>query len=299
MNNDVSLLIIGDKQNFESVERSILSFRNVYKDSDVVLVNVQHTPELNDLAEKLSINVYIPSKKYGYPMFKSTETNDLIEWCLEVIFKPSLLIKTKYFVFGEPDCFFVKETNLMCNSDIITHSSPNWMFGTLWPQFERDRDKDDPHKLFSNYVKEIEDKCKNIGIDAKKFESSLNVVFSAGTFINTDKFKNLYLNDRQLIIDIINAYLESTIKRYSYMVFMTDIVMSFVLILSGFTTSFNKNYVFGYYEKTILNVNDIDNVEKNVEIIHPLKIFYTEKKQSWGNYFERKVDKETIDKYFR
>ena len=83
MNNDVSLLIIGDKQNFESVERSILSFRNVYKDSDVVLVNVQHTPELNDLAEKLSINVYIPSKKYGYPMFKSTETNDLIEWCLD------------------------------------------------------------------------------------------------------------------------------------------------------------------------------------------------------------------------
>ena len=139
----------------------------------------------------------------------------------------------------------------------------------------------------------------HIGIDAKKFESSLNVVFSAGAFINTDKFKNLYLNDRQLIIDIINAYLESTIKRYSYMVFMTDIVMSFVLILSGFTTSFNKNYVFGYYEKTILNVNDIDNVEKNVEIIHPLKIFYTEKKQSWGNYFERKVDKETIDKYFR
>ena len=63
MNNDVSLLIIGDKQNFESVERSILSFRNVYKDSDVVLVNVQHTPELNDLAEKLSIKKLISSEE--------------------------------------------------------------------------------------------------------------------------------------------------------------------------------------------------------------------------------------------
>ena len=297
MNNDVSLLIIGDKQNVESVYKSILSFRNIYKDADVVLVNVQHTPELNELAEKLSINVYIPTKKYGYPMFNSNETNELIDWCLEVIFKPALLIKTKYFIFGEPDCFFFKETNLECNSDIITHSSPNWMFATLWPQFARD--KDNANKLFLEYITEIQEKCKSVGIDLKAFESSLIVIFSAGAFIKSDKFKNLYLNNRQLIIDIINIYVESTISRYNYMVFMPDIVISLVLVLCGFNSRYNSNYIFGYHEHKILTTDDFDKIENHIEIVHPLKIFYDDKTQSWGKYFERKVDKESIDKYFR
>lgn len=294
---DLSLLIIGDKDNIESTRKSILSFQKTYPGADVLLVNVQHTPELNDFVEELSINMYKPSKKYGYPVFNSSESDDLIEWCFEVIFKPSMILKTKYFVFGEPDCFFLRPTEFDLNYDVVSSYNPNWLFSTLWPHFQKDKEK--CHVLFADFLNELIEEYKNLNLDLYSKREICRVYFGAGSFINVDKFQDLFLNKRQSFIDIIKTYIKVVNKRFDYILYMPDVSISLMLIIHDFKFILNRNYEFGHGHDTIFEENDFNKLEPNIEIIHPIKIFYEDKLQSWGKQLEKKLGPELVNKHYR
>lgn len=293
---DLSLLIIGDKDNIESIRKSILYFQKVYPGADVLLVNAQRVTELDDLVEELSINIYTPSKIYGYPIFYNTEVDKLIEWCFEVILKPTMLLKTKYFVFGEPDCFFLRPTEFDINYDVISNYNPNWAFGTLWPHFYKDKEK--CNDLFNEFFDELADEYKNLNLDLHSKSDMCRVYFGAGTFINLDKFQDLYLNKKQSIIDIIKIYIKVVSKRFDYVLYMPDVIISLILVLNNFKCILNKNYEFGKYHDIIFEENDFNKVDTNVEIIHPIKIFYMNKEQSWGKQLEKKLGSELFNKHY-
>lgn len=292
----LGFLILADASNHAATKCSIDSFQR-HHDGNVVVVNTQHTSEINGLASE-NITVITPSYKLPYPLFSINEIDQLVDYMIEGVFKPSLLLNTEYFVFGEPDCLFFKNTNIYdidTTSDIMPpHPYDNdghlfWAFTHFL--FGYGNTNDERYDRISHLFKKFSPICKKYNLDWEAAANlDLRFVFTCGSIIKTKRIQDLYLNHRDdirglirdICTEIYNNKPNPEIDPKYTSLFSFDLMMSVLLGLYLFKWKIKPNYrncdQSNFPTEDALKVFLTQNPD--TEFIHSVKLNYAKKNET-------------------
>lgn len=309
------LLSISDLENYEATKKSIESWKKE-NGNDVLILNTQHTKEIEKIGKELNVPVYKPETKFGYPLHAIDELNILCDWIVEGLFKAITNLKSEYVVIGEPDCFFFKKTNLDDEDDSIdvfplssieNDKSLFWVFIGYYNSYGHSDEEKDTRikKLFSD----LDLICKKYKLDWKKAsDSDLRFTITGGSIVKKSRIKDLYTNHKEdvrgLIIDICQAIHKNKptpeINRAITSLFPVDVILSIVLGLYLFKWSIKKNY-FNHSSYNFVDWKSVENfieTYKDTECIHSIKLNYVNHGKSNGFEYEfnKKLKKMDNDK---
>lgn len=292
---DLGLLVLADAKNYKATEQSINSFRKFHT-GKVVVVNTQHTDEIRSLASD-NVVVVDPPQKLPYPLFSINEINGLVDYMLEGVFKPSLQLDTEFFVFGEPDCLFFKETNIDDINPYVDIMPPTpydnegalfWAFTHFFLGYGHTQEErfDRIRTLFQKFVPI----CEKYGLDWDAAASlDLRFIFTCGSIIKTKRIQELYTKHaddiRGLMLDICtevyNNKPEPEIDPKYTSLFSFDLMMAILLGLYMFRWQIKPNYrncdQRNFPDEAALQ--EFLNNNPNTEFIHSIKLHYNIKNE--------------------
>lgn len=287
----LGLLSISDIDNFAATKQSVSSFQK-YHGNDIVIVSTQHTQEIDALGHDLNVPVYKGNTKFNYPAFTVNELDLLYEWIVECIFKPVSYLKSEYFVVGEPDCLFFKETNMNDidhSADIMTpHPYDNnehlfWVFTHfLYGYGNNDEER---YTRISKLFEKFGPICEKYRLNWKQAaDSDLRFVFTCGSILKTKRINELYNNHRDdikgLLHDICKEIYDNKpipeINPRCTSLFSVDLMLSIILGLYLFKWKIKPNY----RNCSQQNFPDEDALQEflsrnpDTEFIHSIKLYY-------------------------
>lgn len=289
-NEDLTLFTIGDKNNAFSLRKSIESYIK-HNNNNVVVVNTQQNEEVSKFSSELGVTVVNLNKKFGYPMYTFQTVNLFIESLFEVMLRPSLQIKTKYFIWSEPDAFFYNKITIDQNIfDLVSpcflntkskSESGRWVFHDYW--YLSGLTDEERDNSIHNLLNDFNILCEGMGLDwQKSVEIGFIFNFYPGSIVNTKKFQNLLItheNKLKLIIKNIFFIIEKHCTKYTKNVFFGwDIILSICLTLFQFKWISCKT--IHAVDREFLNINDEHCVNSfvknnnNISFLHPIKIYY-------------------------
>jgi hypothetical protein len=290
INEDLTLFTISDKDNYFSLKKSIESYIK-YNNNNVLVVNTQNVKEVNEFSEDLGVTVLNLNKKYGYPMFTSSEIDLFLDSLFEVILRPSLLIKTKYFIWSEPDGFFynrikIEEDNFDLISPCFLNTtskmeSGRWVFVDYF--YICELTNENRYECMNNLFKEIKLACDELDLDWDTAVSNdLRFNFYPGSIVNTKKFQDLIISNETrvkiLIRKIINLIMKHCTKYEKNILFSWDIMLSIVMGIFLFKWIPTKK--IHSISNDVIDIKCESDISKFLNnnpdtfFIHPIKTYY-------------------------
>lgn len=288
--NTVTLIHVCDKVNTESTKLAVKFFKKTYgDDGKVILINTHRCDEINEFGRIEKILVINPSYELPYPKYSLNDAENFWNWCEEVIYKPVMMVDTDYVVWGEPDCFFINKTNFLNYKDVdIISSIPDeislsWWFDPLFCHVSNG------HQTIWLILEDLKLILKHLNLDEDFLKSHIGQIFGTGSFLKTSSIQRLIFEKKDDIKYFHFNFLNSLYRHYKKYTLLKndnfymyhDFFISFILIVFGFKTKHNTNFLAidpsNIYTKTPYDINDV-----NIDVLHPIKTYYVDKNQVWN-----------------
>lgn len=289
----LTLITIADGKNIEATKKSVVDFMKY--NGPVIVVNNQHSDEVNRIGSETGATVYTPLKKYDYPSYSADQIDGLIDFTYNSVFKPAMMIDTEYFMIGEPDCIYLNKINydiFLKNTDIIVPSDQtptklSWVFSPFYSCFGANNEERDFR--INGFIVDLWKYCHTLGIDFDAAsKNDMRFVFMANSIIKTDKIRELYFKEKSRITLLVHKIVE-LVDKYkpddaiissdvSHLVkyFGPDQIFSIIFGLYIFKWRVNDNGL-NCLQSNFVDVESLHNYvdqNPNIEYIHSCKIYY-------------------------